>query len=163
MQTREVFLLKSVLFVCTGNTCRSPMAEGLLRDMLEKKGSLEGDFKVKSAGVFASEGDSVSTEALEAMREKGIDISNHRAQRLTPSMLREADIVLAMTKNHRDAILSIDPLASDKTYTLAEYGARYDKSIKNVEIIDPYGQPIEAYRQSAKDIEAILRSIVDGL
>lgn len=154
-------LLKSVLFVCTGNTCRSTMAEGLFKDMLKKKGPLDEDIKVQSAGVFALEGDSASKGAVEVMAELGIDVRDHRAQRLTPSMIREADIIFAMTKNHRDAVLSIDPSAADKTYTLAEYGAKFDRDLKGTDIGDPYGQPVEIYRQSAQDIKEILKVIID--
>lgn len=138
------------------------MAEGLFKEMLKQKGYSAEDIKVQSAGVFALEGDEASDGAIKVMHESGIDIEGHRAQRLTPSMIREADIIFAMTKNHRDAILSIYPSAADKTYVLSEYGARFDKQLKGIEIGDPYGQSVEIYRQSAQDINKILEAIIDG-
>ena len=133
------------------------MAEGLLKDM---KGE---DIRVESAGIFAIDGEGANPEAIETMKEMGIDISTHKAKRLTLPIIGNADIIFAMTKNHRDAILSIDPMAADKTYTLSEYGAKFDRRYKNMDIDDPYGRPIEAYRQSAQDIKAILEIIADKI
>ena len=109
------------------------------------------------------EGDSASDGAIKVMEDMGIDIKDHRAQRLMPSMIREADLVLAMTKNHKDAILSIVPSATGKTYTLTEYAGKFDKSLKGVDIEDPYGQSLEVYKNSAQDIKEILRVIVDNI
>lgn len=139
------------------------MAEGIFNHMIEGNERLKGKVMAKSAGVFAIEGDTASDGAIKAMEEMGIDIKDHRARRLVPSMIREADIILAMTHSHKDAILSMVPSAAAKTYTLAEYGAKFDKSFKEMNIEDPYGQSLEVYRKSANDIKRILEVIVEHM
>ncbi len=139
------------------------MAEGIFNDMVERDAHLRDKVRGKSAGVFALEGATASDGAIRAMEEMGIDIKAHRAQRLVPSMIREADIIFAMTRSHKDAILSIVPSAAAKTYTLAEYGGKFDKTLRGMDIEDPYGQPLDIYRKSAQDIKKILEIIVEHI
>jgi len=108
---------KTILFVCTGNTCRSPMAEGLLRKMAKEAGlSLE----VKSAGVAAMEGSSISTHSQRVLADKGIEgWMSSRAVR--EPLIAEADLILTMTIRHKNQVLSRFPAARGKVYTLLEY------------------------------------------
>lgn len=141
--------MRRVLFVCTGNTCRSSMAEGIFKHLL----ALEGidDVAVSSAGVYALTGQPASPEAVEALAEWGIDISNHKARLLTPEMVREADLILTMTARHKMAVLEMVPEAAGKVFTLTEYvGFGGD-------IPDPIGKPLFFYRQNAEEIRRLCR------
>jgi protein-tyrosine phosphatase len=135
-----------VLFVCTGNTCRSPMAELLMRarlaecmgcklDELEEHGVL-----VMSAGIAAAPGCPPSSEAVQVMHEKGLDLTRHEAQPLTDQLVAHADLILAMTQSHLQSIVERWPSAADRTRLLMP--TRED-------VCDPIGQPIGAYRHCA--------------
>src|SRR5437016_4971227 len=99
--------MKTILFVCTGNICRSPMAEGLMRHVL--RGNKE--FEVISAGLNAMDGQPPSEYSLKALRELNIDISSIRSRHLTPDLVRRADVIFVMTHGHERAILSLYPSA----------------------------------------------------
>lgn len=110
--------MKRILFVCTGNTCRSPMAEALLRKKAEDRGlSLE----VKSAGVSALPGITASSPAVEVLKEKGIDHRHHRSQPVTKELLLWADVVLTMTRSHHQWLIHSYPEAVDKAHSLKEW------------------------------------------
>lgn len=140
----------TLLVICSGNTCRSPMAEGLARRMLAKQQGLPeaeldaAGLRVISAGAFAAPGLPPSPESIEIMQRHEIDISRHRSQPLTREMIHEADLILCMTQSHRRAVLAMVPSALDKTLTL-------DVSGKDIE--DPIGSGMEAYDRSARAIE----------
>lgn len=229
--------MKTILFVCTGNTCRSSMAEAIFKDLLEKEQHSLGDLRVVSAGTSAMVGDLASCASKEVIREKGISLENHRAKPLTKELIEDADLVLTMTSNHKHNVLNLCPEAKDKVFTLKEYvnnGHQLDdvleemnnvykninarkqrfmqenqkrlkelkekrdvllRELKSIEaevvriekdfreeiaehedqliylktripdldIPDPFGQPLEAYRHSAKEIEENLKKLLKKL
>ncbi len=139
-----------VLFVCTGNTCRSPMAELLMRgrlasrlkcnlEELEQRGVL-----VASAGVAAAPGGGPTAEAVEAMRDEGLDLSQHESQPLTEQLVRHADRILTMTASQRQMVVDRWPDAAGRTFVLMPNGS---------DIVDPIGQAVDAYRHCAAQIK----------
>lgn len=171
-KNRRKAFMKTILFVCTGNTCRSSMAEGILKHMIKNRKDKLGKVQVISAGTYAWEGDQVSPKAVEVLKERGIDIEGYRSTPLTPGIIKEADLVLTMTMSHKAAVLQMCPQHEDRVFTLKEYilnnGDRLDLS--NIDFIDlhtdydikdPFGQPIEAYYESADEIEEYLQKLVE--
>lgn len=147
--------MKTVLFVCSGNTCRSPMAEGLLRKIAEERGlGGEDGIMVMSAGLAAWEGDPASEHARTVAAEEGFDLGAHRARRLVPEMVREADLVLAMTERHKAAIVALVPEARDKVFTLKEFAQQGAEG--GLDVGDPYGGSVEVYRRTMAEIKEAL-------
>lgn len=136
------------------------MAEGMFRDMIHNR-NLENVIKTESAGIYASTGQPASPQALEAMGNKFIDISNHKARQITREMLQKADLILAMTKSHKRNILAMDESLKYKTYTLTEYA--YKDLESHADILDPYGLPVEEYEKSLINIEKALINVIDKL
>lgn len=136
----------TLLLVCSGNTCRSPMAEGLARQMLAHQRRIEPDdleaagLRVLSAGVAAGGGEPANPHAVQAMQKQGIDLSGHRARELTPAMIHEADVIYTMTEAHRQAVVALAPSAADKTFTLDPNG----------DIEDPLGSDASSYQRTAE-------------
>ncbi|HHW58110.1 MAG TPA: ribose 5-phosphate isomerase B [Clostridia bacterium] len=141
-----------VLFVCTGNTCRSPMAEGLFN---AKAKALGKDFETKSAGVFAPEGFPASDEAIKVLKDDyNIDISSHRSKNLRKHDLEETDLVLTMSTSHKRSILLQYPEYSHKVFTIKEFVGLEG------EVEDPYGMPIEYYRKTARELEDLISRVI---
>ncbi len=128
-----------VLFVCTGNICRSPIAEGILRTLLSAR-KIRG-VEAASAGVMASDGREPEPFAVSISRQNGVDISEHRSAMLTRAMLDEADLVLTMEKMQYLYARGMIPQARDKVFLLAGFGRRNIEG----EIDDPIARDIEAY------------------
>lgn len=149
-----------ILLVCTGNTCRSPMAEVLMRQLVaEKLGCTTEELDqqgvlIASAGIAAAPGSGPSQEAVTVMQDRDLNLANHVSQPLTEKLVRHADVILTMTNGHRQAILRRWPEAASRTHTL-----RPDSG----DISDPIGGPISVYRECAQQIEEALRTRVDEL
>lgn len=144
--------MTNVLFVCTGNTCRSPMAEALLKHVKNSD-----QIQVKSAGVFAIDGYQASPNAVEALKEKGIS-SHHRSSSLTPELADWATIILTMTNQHKQSVIDLYPHAGRKTYTLSEYVSDQEEGIRDIS--DPFGGPLHMYRQTLSDLEPLIEKLI---
>jgi len=141
--------MKTILFVCTGNICRSPMAAGLLQQRLRKDPERR-DWHVMSAGTWASEGRPASAYAVAEMADRDIDISAHRSRRVTESLMKQADLVLVMTRNHAEALRVTFPEQADKVYMLSEMVG------KTFDIADPYGGTRLEYSYIAQELEQLI-------
>ncbi|WLR41661.1 low molecular weight protein arginine phosphatase [Bacillus carboniphilus] len=143
--------MTNVLFVCTGNTCRSPMAEALFRKM-----KAEG-MDVRSAGVFAVSGQEASHFAKEVLKEKGIEL-DHQSSMLTNELIDWSDCVLTMTSEHKRLVLQWFPTIHQKLYTLSEFISSEEESIEDVR--DPFGGDLKTYQNTRDDLEKLLEKLI---
>lgn len=154
--------MKTVLFLCTGNTCRSPMAQVMLQQMLADQGIGEDEVQVTSAGLYASNGETASPQAVEVMGKRRISLASHRSRRLTPRMINEAALILGMTEEHKQAVMMLDAAASNKVFSLGEYASKPGEKTWR-QVPDPFGQPVDVYEQTAKALETMLAQVVKKL
>lgn len=142
-------MVKNILFVCTGNTCRSPMAAALFKHL-----SHSDQLNVQSAGVFAIDGSDASDFAKEALVEKGI-ACDHNSALLNDGHIEWASIVLTMTNSHKQAVIDRFPHAGRKTFTLSEYVGSSSQ-----DIMDPFGGNLDVYRLTRDDLEHLIKKLL---
>ena len=145
--------LKRVLFVCTGNTCRSPLAEVLFRDLAKQR----GDYEVLSAGVGAFSGQPASRHSQELARQLGLDLSAHRSRSVTVDLVDAATHIFAMSRGHFADLLEDYPNAEDKMYLVSEFAAEDD--LRGRDLADPFGGGLEDYRKTLQRLERLLPSV----
>ncbi len=146
----------NILFVCTGNTCRSPLAEAIARRALEQRGW--DHVRVESAGTAAYWDAPASRGSLESAAEIGLDLAGHRSQPLTPKLVAESDIILGMTENH---VLAVQAMADDvQVSLLSEF---IDGPEAGEPIVDPLGGPPEEYTEVRERIARAIEGLLDRL
>ncbi len=142
----------NIYFVCTGNTCRSPMAEALFQSK-----DLE-HMKVRSAGIYAMNGSDISENAKQVIVENGIEYT-HFSRSLSEDDLRWADLVLTMTTAHKNLLLNTYPFAADKTFTFKEYIRPYGSH----DVSDPFGGDVSQYRKTFMELKSLSHDLVQKL
>lgn len=152
--------IKNIMFICTGNTCRSVMAEGLMKKMLRDRGMNE--IQVCSAGLRASTGEFSTDEAIKVMKEiYDVNILNHKSINVKNSNILEMDLILCATHAQLTTLEYIYPEVKHKIFTIKEYA--YGTEITDRDIADPWGYPIPVYEKCAKEIYDALEIIIEKI
>lgn len=167
--------------VCTGNLCRSPMAEAVFRAAVERRGC---DISVSSVGTWAYDGNPATDEAVEVVAARGMDLSSHRSRELAADSLARADVIVAMTSVHRREILDVDPAVAHKVVLMKELvemalegdlpdsaerrlerllGARRPEWRRALDLDDPIGKPVGAYERTVAQIEMGVEVLAEAL
>ena len=149
--------MKKILFVCTGNSCRSVMAEALLNQWAA---SVPGRFQAGSAGISAVDGFPASPETIKVLKEEaGIDASKHRSRRLTQEMILNADHIYVMESMHREWILGMAPMSAKKISLLTEYCSEDDYCKNRMDVPDPIRMSDNFY----KNVFAVIRTCIERI
>ncbi len=145
------FVMRKILFVCTGNTCRSPMAEAIFKYKSNNR------YEVKSAGIFAHEGSLASSHSQEILKKEEIPL-DHKSKQLTTELVAWSDLILTMGNSHKELILQRYPKSSGKVYTLKEFALN-----SKADIVDPFGGTLEVYEQTYQEIKEAVEKLIEKL
>ena len=150
-----------IMFICTGNICRSAMAHGLMLKKLTEKNI--NNIDVYSCGIYASIGDIPTYEATRVMEEYGVDIKKHRATNIRYSDIKEMDLILCATNSHKIMVIDMYPELKNKVFTMKEY-VNYNREYHNsIDIKDPGGYDIDTYRSCVSEIDECLELLVNKI
>lgn len=145
-------MFQRVLILCTGNICRSPLAQALLQQRMR---GARRPIEVRSAGIGALVGEPADATIRRLGQARGLDISGHRARQVTPDLLRWAELVLVMDNYQKEAVRAMDPTARGKTFLLGHWS--------NVEVPDPYRRGVEVHTRVMALVDQLLKTWVDKL
>lgn len=148
-----------IMFVCTGNTCRSAMADGLAKKIIKEKNL---NIQVYSAGTFAMTGEHASYNSVAIMKEYDVDIALHEATNIEESNIQNMDLILCATKNHKSELISRYNNLKEKIYTMKEY-AELDNNQTDMDIKDPWGYNINTFRICAAEISLCIDKIIEKI
>jgi protein-tyrosine-phosphatase len=147
----------NILFVCTGNTCRSPLAEALAREELRRRGW--SHVEIRSAGVAARDGDFASEHALEVARQRGLPLGEHHSRAVSPELVDWADLVLGMSASH---LVPVERLGgADKVSLLGDFASGQPGS--GISVPDPFGGDVGIYLETAEVLDQMVRAALERL
>jgi len=148
--------MPSILFVCSANQCRSPMAEVLFRQLLEEKGEAD-EWRVESAGIWAYRGAPATQHAQVVMAERGLDLSQHLSQPADSTLLNQFDLTLVMEQEHKTVLQDQNPQLVDRIYLMREIAGQEGN------FADPVGGSVELYRTAADELGMLMRDGMDRI
>ncbi len=148
--------MPSILFVCSANQCRSPMAEVLYRQLIEEKGEAD-DWRVESAGVWAYQGAPATQNAQVVMAEHDLDLSQHLSQPASSTLLKQFDLTLVMEQEHKTVLQDQNPQLVDRIYLMREIAGQEG------DFADPVGGSLERYRAAADELGMLMRDGIDRI
>ena len=149
----------NIMFVCTGNTCRSAMAEGLAKKVVDEKNL---NISICSSGIFAMKGEHASFNSVAIMKEYDVDIVTHTATPIEESNIIKMDFIFCATNGHKSQVLARYPELKDKVYTMKEYAGLSNEG-KEMDISDPWGFDINTFRMCAAEISLYVDKIIERL
>ncbi|MGE5225017.1 MAG: low molecular weight protein arginine phosphatase [Omnitrophica WOR_2 bacterium] len=141
--------MPSILFICTANICRSPMAMALFRKKVEQEPDA-ADWRIDSAGTWGLTGEPAAVKSVVVMQQYGIDLREHRSQEVSLAVLKSYDLILTMEQGHKEALRAEYPVLRDRIYLLSEMVD------KNYDIQDPFGEPLSEYQETAQELDQLL-------
>ena len=148
-------MVMKIMFICTGNVCRSAMAEWYMKKRIKEE---KLDIEVYSSGIYGEEGSGASYSAIEVMKEYGVNMDEHVATATAKSNIKNMDLILCATNSHKQILIQMYPELKEKIFTIKEYA--YNDKIENKDISDPWGYDITVYRHCAKELVDAIDKII---